>query len=193
MGSLWQDLRYGARMLLRKPGFTIVAVLTLAFGIGVNSALFTGFNIFLRPKPIKDPSAVVRLDYQGARSSRTFAFPDYVYLRDNAQAFSEVIASFEETFLLGEKGAGSEPEEIVGNFIAENLHGIDRRQRGAGTFFLGEGEPYRSERGGCGADSSFLASALWRRPGNDRPFRAAQRQAVYRHWRDKARVCRSQV
>src|SRR5688572_18946012 len=98
MQSLIQDLRYGARMLLRKPGFTIVAVLTLAFGIGVNTALFTCFNIFLRPKPIKDPDTIVRLDYQSGRSSRSFAYPDYVYLRDNTQAFSEVIANFEEKF-----------------------------------------------------------------------------------------------
>jgi putative ABC transport system permease protein len=136
--SLIQDLRYGARMLLKKPGFTIVAILTLAFGIGVNTALFTGFNIFLRPKPIKDPYSIVRLDYQSGRSGRVFAHPDYVYLRDNTQAFSEVIANFEEKFLLGDRTPGVEPEEIVGNFISENYMSTLGASPGLGRFFTSE-------------------------------------------------------
>ena len=65
MKTLMQDLRYGARTLLRKPGFTLIALVTLALGIGVNTAIFTGFNIFLRPKPVKDPDTVVPLRVPG--------------------------------------------------------------------------------------------------------------------------------
>src|SRR5215467_8234790 len=61
--ELWQDLRYGGRMLMKRPGFTLIAVLTLGLGIGVNTALFTLFNTLIRPLPIKDPDAVVRIDY----------------------------------------------------------------------------------------------------------------------------------
>jgi predicted permease len=122
MQILWQDLRFGARMLLKKPGFTLIAVLTLALGIGVNTALFTGFNFLLRPWLIKDPDTVVSLEYRGSIREIRFSYPDYVYFRDHAQVFSDLIAVFEEEkFLLGAKTTGFEPEEIEGNFVSDNF------------------------------------------------------------------------
>lgn len=125
-------------MLLKRPGFTIVAIITLALGIGVNTALFTCFNIFLRPKPIKDPDAVVKLEYQGARREQYFSFHEYDYFRKHTQVFSDVIANFQEKFLLGEKAPGVEPEEVLGNFVSDNFLSTLGGHTQMGRFFTSE-------------------------------------------------------
>lgn len=61
MENLWQDLRYAVRMLRKNPGFGAVVVLTLALGIGVNTAIFTLCDLSFRPLPVRDPASVVQL------------------------------------------------------------------------------------------------------------------------------------
>ncbi|MDX2044008.1 MAG: ABC transporter permease [Acidobacteriota bacterium] len=75
-----QDLRFGIRMLFQNPGFSLIVILTLAFGIGVNTALFTVFNaLVLKPLPLKDAGNVVEARGVGApgQRARRFSFPDY--------------------------------------------------------------------------------------------------------------------
>src|SRR5882762_7567078 len=89
---LLQDLRFGVRMSRKNPGFTSVAVLTLALGIATNTAIFTSFYaLVLRPRPVKDPdslAAIFRIT-PGERNGR-FSYPDYIYYRDHSKSFSEL-------------------------------------------------------------------------------------------------------
>lgn len=119
---MFRDLRYSLRSLLKRPGFSLVVVATLALGIGVNAAIFSVFNLLLRPLPVREPESIVRLFFEeGSRRSDLFSFHDYAYIREHNQSFSDVLAVFEEErFLLGENRPNSDPEEILGNFVSDN-------------------------------------------------------------------------
>jgi putative ABC transport system permease protein len=87
-----QDLRYGVRMLVHNPSFTLVAVLTLAVGIGVNTAIFTAFNaVALRPLDVPEAERVVQITR--GPDDDFFSHPDYEYLRDNNHVYSDVTAA----------------------------------------------------------------------------------------------------
>lgn len=110
MTTLWQDIRYGVRMLMKSPGFTLVAVLILALGIGVNTAFFTFFNfLVLRPLPIKDPESIVNLsgvDQNGERQN-LFSYLDYLDYRDRNSGFSELIAWNQAALVIGDAPPGA--------------------------------------------------------------------------------------
>jgi predicted permease len=93
---VWQDVRYGIRMLLNKPGFTAAAVLVLALGIGANSAVFSLVNAFLlKPLHMQNPEELAGLysrDSKPPDKYRAFSYPNYVDIRDNNQAFSSLAA-----------------------------------------------------------------------------------------------------
>src|ERR1044072_2119099 len=135
-----RDLRYSLRSLLKRPGFTLVVIATLSLGIGVNAAMFSIFNILLRPLPVKQPESIVRLFLEdGSRRSDAFSFPDYNYIRDHNQSFSDVLAVYEEErFLLGEPRPNSDPEEILGNFVSENYFTMLGGSTQLGRFFTAE-------------------------------------------------------
>ncbi|HSE22620.1 MAG TPA: ABC transporter permease [Pyrinomonadaceae bacterium] len=137
---MFRDLQYSFRSLMKRPGFTLVVIATLALGIGVNAAIFSVFNTLLRPLPVKEPESIVRLFVEeGSRRSDLFSFPDYSYIRDHNQSFSDVIAVFEEErFLLGENGPNRDPEEILGNFVSDNYFAMLGGSAGLGRLFTGE-------------------------------------------------------
>src|SRR5271168_3163971 len=96
MNHVWQDVRYGIRMLSSKPGFTAAAVLVLALGIGANSAVFSLVNAFLlKPLRVQNPEELAGLysrDSKQPDKYRAFSYPNYIDIRDSNQAFSSLAA-----------------------------------------------------------------------------------------------------
>jgi predicted permease len=134
MRALFNDLRYGIRQLRNTPGFTLVCVLTLALGIGANTAVFSVMNaVLLRSLPVADPSRVVYLRTSNPPrgtgtidTNETFSYPVYDALRRQGRGLSPVMAYIP---LSGSKVAvryGTQPEEAEGDMVS-------------GTFFSGLG------------------------------------------------------
>jgi predicted permease len=129
MQTLLQDLRYGARMLRKHLGFTLIAVLTMALGISVNTALFTIYDAFvLKPLPLKDPDSIASVkgyDREGKRNL-AFSYLDYVDYRDRNTSFAGLVAWTQFTAPFGEQTAeGADPFGFpgnlgLGNFVSGN-------------------------------------------------------------------------
>ena len=110
MGTLLQDLKYGLRMLARNPGFTAIAVLTLALGIGVNTAVFSLVDeIWLRPRPVPHPERVMRIFTSSPTSTGVTAhgessYLDYYYISRGVNAFSGVASLQRRGAMLNTQG-----------------------------------------------------------------------------------------
>jgi predicted permease len=118
-----QDLRFGARMLRKNPGFTVVAAATLALGIGANTAIFSIVNAWLlRPLPLKNAqelASVWRTRSQAPRQPAFFDFyHDYVVWSSQNRTFQSLAATFEQSYAL--TGTG-EPEQVHGGVVSWNL------------------------------------------------------------------------
>ena len=96
LNELAQDVRYGVRSLLKAPGFAAVAILTLALGIGANSAIFSIVNaILLRPLPLADPSQLVMIFATEARRSLQFdgvSYPAFTDWQEQNRSFESMAA-----------------------------------------------------------------------------------------------------
>jgi putative ABC transport system permease protein len=108
MGMLGYDLRYGFRMLLKRPGFTVVAVVTLALGIGANTAIFSVVNaILLNPLPFRSPERLVALGQttpEGRAALSNFSFRNYSDLREQSKTFERLGAYYNSNLTLTGQG-----------------------------------------------------------------------------------------
>src|SRR5262245_2685951 len=140
--TLWQDLRYGARMLWKKPGFTLIAVLTLALGIGANTAIFTLVNaVFLQPLPVAEPArlmSVFGMDEKNRGAQIDFSeisWPNFKDYRDQNDVFTGMIA-FQYVGL--NFSGGGEPQRIAGMIVTGNYFDLLGVKAAIGRAFLPE-------------------------------------------------------
>src|SRR5262245_44820973 len=118
---LWRDVRYGARVLRKNPGFTAVAVLTLALGIGANTAVFSVINAtLLRPFPYENPERLIILQQRNADGGlQDASYPNFADWRSQSTSFDSMAAQREgESFNFS--GAG-EPERLQGQIVSSNF------------------------------------------------------------------------
>src|ERR1044072_1927651 len=122
METIWQDMKFGVRMLAKSPGFAIAAILTLALGIGATTAIFTVVNaILLRPLEYQNPDQLVMVWEKNLQKGWLVAptsYPNFVDFRNGNNVLTDLATFTESTFNLT---GGDEPERIVGWRVSSNL------------------------------------------------------------------------
>lgn len=157
METLIKDVRYGVRSLLKQPGFTVVAVLSIALGIGVNTTIFSFVNAWLfRPLPFPESHQLVRV-WDGSASS----FPDYAAYRDESKVFSGLAAYAQRALNLTVNG---ESHRIWGEMVTGNYFDVLKARPVLGRGFLEE-----EDRTVGTHPVVVISNALWRRHLNSDP------------------------
>src|SRR5262249_18768708 len=136
--SLWQDLRYGVRMLLKKPGFTAVAVITLALGIGANAVIFSVVNTaLLRPLPFDDPDRLIMIRETKLPEFTDFSVGPATFLdwKNQNTVFERLVAMTDASLTL--IGAG-DPERLRGMRVTDGFFAMLGARPQIGRDFLPE-------------------------------------------------------
>jgi predicted permease len=158
MDTLWQDIRFGVRTLANRPGFTLAAVLTLALGIGANTAVFSFVNaLFLRPLDVPQPERVVRLYSAPPKGDAfdVFSYPNYRDLRDRAQVFTALAAHQATPVSLA---TGDEPQTANAELVTGDYFTV----MGTGAALGRTLQPADDVSEG-GHPVAVISDALWRR------------------------------
>ncbi len=138
METLWKDLRYAARMLLKSPGFTVVAVLALGLGIGANSSIFGVFNGMLwRPLAVKDSQqiVVVATRVRGVDFPLGLSYPDFQDYRQLKTVFSDLVAYAPSPLNFGVEGR---PERAWGELVSGNYFSMLGLEPACGRTFASD-------------------------------------------------------
>jgi predicted permease len=155
LDKLMRDLRYGLRSLRQSPGFALTAILTLALGVGANTAVFSVMNaVLLRSLPVADPQRVVYLRTSNTPNktgtiswTETFSYPVYLALREERRVFGDVIAVGALSVNKVNVRVGAEPEQAEADMVS-------------GNFFSGLGVQLTRGRGFTAEDEARNAAAM---------------------------------
>jgi len=160
--QLLNDLRYGAKVLWKSKGVTIVAVVSLAIGIGANSAIFSLVNsMLLRPRPVSQPEQLVEVFVsEGENPYHATSYPSYLELRDNNEVFTGLAAYGVEQLKLG----GDNVEQIWGEVVSGNYFDVLGVAAQKGRTFSAEEDlvPGRNP-------VTVISHGLWQRRFNSDP------------------------
>ena len=156
MTTLWQDVRYGARMLLKNPGISIIVVIALALGIGANSAIFSVVNaVLLRPLPYEESERLVFLNEKSpVLDEMSISFPNFTDWRAHTQTFEKIGVYNRASYNL--TGAG-EAERIVTGQVSADLFSVLRVNALHGRLFTND-----EDKPG-GTPVAVLSYPLWQR------------------------------
>jgi predicted permease len=171
VSGIWQDVRFGTRALLKRPGFTFVAILTLALGVGANTAIFSVVNaVLLRPLPFKDSARLVMVWNNGAEAAggdRTpLAVADLLDWRSQSRTFESIGAFQSGTF---NYTGGEVPEQLRGVGVTANVLSLLGAVPQIGRDFQTADEQVGAER------TILISDRFWR------SHFAADKQVVGRH------------
>jgi predicted permease len=158
METLLQDVRYGLRILRKSPGFTLIAVLTLALGIGANTAIFSVVNAVLLAKlPYRNPDRLVMIwgtDPQQNGEISPVSPAVFAAWKSETKVFSEMAASTDDLITIT---SGGDPEMVLGyDFSADYFKALDAKPQLGRTFLPEEDRP-------GGPNVAVLSDQLWRR------------------------------
>jgi predicted permease len=178
----WRDLWYGIRMLPRSPGFTVVAVLTLALGIGANTAIFQLLDaVRLRNLPVMNPGelTVVHLaNRQGWRGSQETGYPAlnnplWEYLRDHQQVFSQVLAWSPTNLGIT---VGDHERLVQGLWVSGDFFNVLGVRPALGRLFTSS-----DDRPGCGASGVVVSYSFWQSQLGGNPQAIGSTLTIGRH------------
>ena len=155
MNNLWQDLGYGGRMLRKSPGFTSIAVLTLALGIGANTAIFSVVNaLLLRPLPYADAERLVLLSESHASERHSASYPNYADWRARAQSIEGMAIGWPQNFT---RTGGDRAARVPGYSVNWNFFPLLRVQPQLGRMFTEADDRYGAPR------TVIVSHGFWQR------------------------------
>src|SRR5580700_6854257 len=177
MEILLQDLRYGLRMLRRSPGFSAVVIVTLALGIGANTAIFSLVDtLMLRSLPVRQPDQLVELLFKYPRDPRLNGYPwkDYERFREENHVFADLVAMSAEPRHFQVTGPTYGPEVVDAMYVSGNFFGALGLQPAIGRLI----GPEDSQMGSPRATVAVINWAYWQSHFNLDPTVLGKRLVV---------------